>query len=270
MSSAPDLTQLLNAQQDGAPGAADEAMPQVYDALRVIARNHLRQERPAHTLNPTALVHEAYVKLIDLDRVTWESRRHFFAMASRSMRRILVDYARRTQADKRGGDAVHVDIDEVPVFADLMPADVIALDDALSGWRRRPSVRRRSSNSASSAASPSTRQQNCVGVSPHGPARLDDGQGVAPPRNRSVITFRRRLRLLNDSPLPTCRRPPPSTGAASRHCFTKSPTCPPRNAPSFIDWTAKRRRSRRRAVLIGAHERSPDFLESPPRARRST
>jgi RNA polymerase sigma factor (TIGR02999 family) len=125
------LTQLLNAHQSGDAAAAEQALPLVYDALCRIAQNHLRGEGAGHTLDPSALVHEAYVRLVDLDRIEWQSRGHFFAMASRAMQRVLVDHARRHQAEKRRGDAVHVPADDAPLAADLRPDEILALDEAL-------------------------------------------------------------------------------------------------------------------------------------------
>jgi RNA polymerase sigma factor (TIGR02999 family) len=126
-----DITQLLNEQQAGDEGAGERVMPLVYDALRRIAENHLHGEQHA-TLSPTALVHEAYERMVDLDRVTYESRRHFFALASRAMRRILVDRARKQQAAKRGARAEHVAAHDAPLVATLPPTEILALDDALT------------------------------------------------------------------------------------------------------------------------------------------
>lgn len=127
-----DVTQLLNAHQSGDPAAGDRVMPVVYEALQRIAENHLRGEQHAETLSRTALVHEAYERLVDLDRITFESRRHFFALASRAMRRILVDHARRQQSAKRGGRAAHVSLEDHPIAGDLAGTDVLALDEALT------------------------------------------------------------------------------------------------------------------------------------------
>jgi RNA polymerase sigma factor (TIGR02999 family) len=127
-----DVTQLLNAHQRGDADAGERVMPVVYRALQRIAENHLRAESKADTISRTALVHEAYEKLVDLKAVTYESRRHFFALASRAMRRILVDHARQQQAAKRGARADHVPLDEQPLAGDLAGTDVLALDEALT------------------------------------------------------------------------------------------------------------------------------------------
>lgn len=132
--SAPDgrLTQLLQAWQQGDEHAADEIVPLVYAELRRIAANRLRAERSGHTLQPTVLVHEAWMRLAD-QRADWQNRGHFFAIAAQAMRRILVDHARRRAAAKRGSDPVNVPVDDV---AHLLPSPMpderlLALDAAL-------------------------------------------------------------------------------------------------------------------------------------------
>ena len=126
-----DITQLLKTWSSGDREALDELVPLVYDELRQLARRHLANERIDHTLNTTALVHEAYFKLIDIERVAWQDRAHFFAMASRSMRRILIDYARARTRQKRGGPREKVSLDEVALFSEEQAEDLIALDQAL-------------------------------------------------------------------------------------------------------------------------------------------
>ncbi|MCB0720039.1 MAG: sigma-70 family RNA polymerase sigma factor, partial [Bacteroidetes bacterium] len=107
-------------------------LPLVYNELRELARVHLRRERPGHTLNPTALVHEAFVRLAGNDTIDWQNRAHFFAIASRAMRRILVDHARSRNAQKRGGSAQAVTFDEQLVPGTSVSADdVLDLDNAL-------------------------------------------------------------------------------------------------------------------------------------------
>ncbi len=107
-----DVTQILLQWSEGDQEALDRLLPLVYDQLNQLARARLRYERPDHTLNTTALVHEAYLKLVDIKRVQWRDRAHFLAMASRQMRRILIDYARKQQAQKRSGDRQQIDWDE--------------------------------------------------------------------------------------------------------------------------------------------------------------
>lgn len=128
-----EITDLLLAWNRGDAQALDRIVPLVYDELRRLADRHFSRERPGHTLEPTALVHEAYVRLIDQKRVTWKNRGHFFAVAAQMMRRILIDHARSRQADKRGGGGEKVTLDdrlgaETPGKA----VDVIALDGALT------------------------------------------------------------------------------------------------------------------------------------------
>jgi RNA polymerase sigma-70 factor (ECF subfamily) len=125
-----DVTAMLQAWRRGQRDAADELMPLVYDQLRAIAARYLRRERPDHTLEPTALVHEVYLRLIDQKAAEWQDRAHFFAIAAKLMRRILVDHARGRLSDKRGRGTARVSITGVEVAAELTP-DLVALDDAL-------------------------------------------------------------------------------------------------------------------------------------------
>ncbi|MBT8402132.1 MAG: sigma-70 family RNA polymerase sigma factor [Rhodothermia bacterium] len=132
MSQPPDVTQLLISATDGNREAFEHLMPIVYDELHRIAHAHMRRERSGHTLNTTALVHEAYLKLVDLNRIRWQNRAHFFAMSSRTMRRILVNYAHQHRAQKRGGNLQKVTLDEALVASERWSGDVIALDEALT------------------------------------------------------------------------------------------------------------------------------------------
>ena len=125
-----EVTQLLNALSEGNRDATDKLIPLVYKELRRLAGSYLKSEREGHTLQPTALVHEAFLKLVD-QNVKWESRSHFFAMAAKLMRRILVDYARAHKAEKRGGDEAKISLDEAFVFARERPSEMISLDEAL-------------------------------------------------------------------------------------------------------------------------------------------
>jgi RNA polymerase sigma factor (TIGR02999 family) len=127
-----DVTQLLEEMTGGDRGAIDRLFPAVYEQLRSMARRELRQERPDHTLNATALVHEAYMKMVQLERISWQGRAHFYGAAAQAMRRILISYARMKKAEKRGSGADHVSIDDVVLAARSQPASVIALDDALT------------------------------------------------------------------------------------------------------------------------------------------
>jgi len=107
-------------------------MPVVYGELRRLAQHYLRRERPDHTLRATALVHEAYLRLVDQRAVTWQNRAHFFGVAAQLMRRILVDHARRHHAAKRGGTALKVSLNDVVLAAEERAEDLVALDDALN------------------------------------------------------------------------------------------------------------------------------------------
>lgn len=132
MSDRHSVTERLVAVSGGSLQAWDELMPIVYDELKTVAHRHLRGERTGHTLSATALVHEAYLKLVNIDRVEWRDRTHFFAMASRAMRRILIDYARTRNREKRGGGLAKVTLDDAFQVAEERADDLIALDEALT------------------------------------------------------------------------------------------------------------------------------------------
>lgn len=127
-----DVTEVLQRISGGDPGAVDRLLPLVYDELRALARRELRRERSDHTLQPTALVHEAYLELARLDRLEWRDRAHFFGAAAGTMRRVLVSHARRKRAEKRGGGAKAVPLENVVLAARERPEDVLALDEALA------------------------------------------------------------------------------------------------------------------------------------------
>ena len=126
-----DVTGLLVAWGAGDESALDRLLPIVYGELRHVARRLMRGERGEHTLQTTALVNEAYLRLIDLSRVRWQDRAHFFAMSARLMRRILVDHARARRYAKRGGGRRPISLDEALVVAPERGTDLIAVDDAL-------------------------------------------------------------------------------------------------------------------------------------------
>jgi RNA polymerase sigma factor (TIGR02999 family) len=127
------FTQLLVASQNGDQSALNRVMPQVYNELRRLAGSYLRRERANHTLQGTALVHEAYIRLVDQRQMTWHNRAQFFGIASQMIRRILVDHARRTQAKKRGEGGVRLSLEDAPEPG-TEPGDIslIDLDEALS------------------------------------------------------------------------------------------------------------------------------------------
>lgn len=131
MGSARDITRLLAAIRSGEPGALDRLIPIVYGELRRLAHARLREEHPGHTLNTTGLVHEAYLKLIGLNRIQWEDRTHFFAIASRMMRRILIDHAVKRRAQKRGGGPHRAELDEDLLVSDEQSETLLELDDFL-------------------------------------------------------------------------------------------------------------------------------------------
>jgi len=128
-----DVTQALIELSAGDSQALDRVLPAVYDHLHRLAERELRRERVDHTLTPTALVHEAYLKLVQLDRISWEGRAHFFGACAQVMRRILISYARMKKAGKRGGAAAEpVPIDDVILAAAERPDELVALDEALA------------------------------------------------------------------------------------------------------------------------------------------
>ena len=132
MSPRSDATELLLAWSKGDDSAFDKLVPLVYHELRLLAQRYMRHERTDHTLQATALVNEAYVRLIDVNRIQWQNRAHFLAVAARTMRRILVEFARQRHRQKRGGDVVRVTIDDAREIAQEKGADLVALSDALS------------------------------------------------------------------------------------------------------------------------------------------
>ena len=131
----PDVqpTELLRAWSQGDESARERLIPLLYAELHRLARRYMRGERPDHTLQPTALVNEAYLRLIDVNRVEWRNRTHFLALAAQMMRRILVESARNRHRQKRGGGAVRENIDNIDELPKPEERDVIALNDALSG-----------------------------------------------------------------------------------------------------------------------------------------
>jgi RNA polymerase sigma factor (TIGR02999 family) len=127
-----DATDLLLAWSNGDESAFDKLVPLVYQELRALAQRYMRHERADHTLQATALVNEAYVRLIDINRIQWQNRAHFIAVAAQTMRRILVEFARHRRRQKRGGDFVRVTIDDAMGIAQDKEPDLVALSDALS------------------------------------------------------------------------------------------------------------------------------------------
>jgi RNA polymerase sigma factor (TIGR02999 family) len=128
-----EVTRILSAVEGGDPHAAEQLLPLVYDELRKLAAQKLAQEKPGQTLEATALVHEAYLRLVDVDRAQhWNSRRHFFAAAAEAMRRILVERARNRGSVKRGGGRERLDLEDVTVASPERPEELLVLDEALT------------------------------------------------------------------------------------------------------------------------------------------
>jgi len=131
-----DVTQILKDWSEGSEGASARLMPLVYEELRRLAREYLRRERADHTLQATALVHEAYLRMVDEKNVTWKDRAHFYGIAARLMRRILVDHARAHNAAKRGGLEQKLQLDEARDLPATGATDLVALDGALESLAR--------------------------------------------------------------------------------------------------------------------------------------
>jgi RNA polymerase sigma factor (TIGR02999 family) len=128
-----DVTRILSAIEHGDPHAAGQLLPLVYDELRQLAAQKLAQEKPGQTLQATALVHEAYLRLVDVEQTQiWNSKGHFFAAAAEAMRRILVENARKKSRGKRGGERRRVPLDEASLAVDMSADDLLDMDDALS------------------------------------------------------------------------------------------------------------------------------------------
>jgi RNA polymerase sigma factor (TIGR02999 family) len=127
-----DVTGLLLAWSDGDEKALDQLMPLVYRELRRLAKRYMAKERTGHTLQPTALVNEAYLRLVDLNKMRWQNRAHFFAVAAQIMRRILVEFARKRHRHKRGGEAERVTLEDQLEITSEPPPDLVAIDDLLT------------------------------------------------------------------------------------------------------------------------------------------
>ena len=133
MQSEKPITLILQELKNGQPDSLNELLPIVYDELRRLAKSHLSRERDNHTLQPTALVHEAYLRLLGQSSVGWQNRAHFFGIAARVMREILIEYARMKNRKKRGGDyKTQIALDDAVSFANQKELDVIAVDEALA------------------------------------------------------------------------------------------------------------------------------------------
>ena len=131
----PDITGMLVQATRGDQAVVDGLMPLVYDQLRDLAEKQLARERPNHTLGATALVHEAYFKLVDQKRVTWQNRAHFFRVAAKTMRRLLVNHAIKRNAIKRGGDQKRIALEEITAAIPDQDVDLVDLDEALTNLK---------------------------------------------------------------------------------------------------------------------------------------
>ncbi len=138
-----DVTRIINAIEKGEAGAAEELLPLVYEELRLLAAQKMSQEKPGQTLQATALVHEAYIRLVGLENQSWGSRGHFFIAAAEAMRRILIDRARRKKSLKRGGDYERIPLDEDALLekSEVPSDDLIDLDEALEKLSKRDNIK---------------------------------------------------------------------------------------------------------------------------------
>ena len=161
-----DVTQILAAIEQGDPRAAEQLFPLVYDALRKLAATKLADEAPGQTLQATALVHEAYLRLVETKAQQWNSRGHFFAAAAEAMRRILVDRARKKQSVKHGGGRVREPLDEAQVMAPEVGEDLVALDEALEQLTARDAEAAKLVNLRFFAGLTSAQAADALGISP--------------------------------------------------------------------------------------------------------
>ena len=182
-----DATDLLLAWSNGDESAFDKLVPLIYQELRVLAQRYMRHERPDHTLQATALVNEAYVRLIDVNRIQWQNRAHFLAVAAQTMRRILVEFARQRHRQKRGGDVVRVTSMMRRRSLEEKGADLVALSDALSALATFDPA-----NEPGGGAAILRRPQRpgdsgrLEGVAGDRDAGLEDGKGLAASRAQSL------------------------------------------------------------------------------------
>ena len=131
-----EITHILTAIEQGDPAASDELLPLVYQELRHLAAHKMAGERPGHTLQPTALVHEAWLKLVDAPAQSWQNRAHFFGAAAEAMRRILIDRARRKGRQRRGSGAEHLDVAQFEIVSPVPVDQLLALNDALDRFAK--------------------------------------------------------------------------------------------------------------------------------------
>ena len=156
-----DVTRILTAIERGEANATDDLLPLVYEELRLLAAQKLSRESPGQTLQATALVHEAYLRLLGGDGQNWQGRRHFFAAAAEAMRRILVENARRKKSLKRGGGHIRISLEGIDAAPDARPEELLALDEALTQLAAEDSVKAELVTLRFLPASPSTRPPRC-------------------------------------------------------------------------------------------------------------
>src|SRR5229473_1799579 len=176
-----DITKLLRAWSDGEQSALERLTPIVYDELHRLARRYMKRERPGHSLQTTALVNEAYMRLVDYKRMEWQNRAHFFAVSAQLMRRILVEHARRHNL-KRGGDVQHVSLEEAAVVGGDQDTDLVALDSAMNTLARiDPRKVQVGRNAFLWRTQRGRNGRSAQSVACHREARLEGGQGLALP-----------------------------------------------------------------------------------------
>jgi RNA polymerase sigma factor (TIGR02999 family) len=168
-----EVTRILSAIERGDPRAAEQLLPLVYEELRKLAAQKLAQEKPGQTLEATALVHEAYVRLVDVDRVQkWNSRGHFFAAAAEAMRRILIEIARRKQSQKHGGGLERQELDALDLATPESPENVLALDEAIEKLAKQDRAAAEVVRLRFFAGLPLTEVANLLGISSRSADRL--------------------------------------------------------------------------------------------------
>ena len=225
-----DISALLRAWSDGDQSALDRLTPIVYDELHRLARRYMKRERPGHSLQTTALVNEAYMRLVDYERMQWQNRAHFFAVSAQLMRRILVEHARRHNL-KRGGGVQHVSLDEAAVVGGDQDTDLVALDDAMNALARIDPRKVQVVEMRFFGGLSVEETAEVLKVSHrHREARLEGGQGLALPRTD-----------WRD------RRWTPNDGNKSMTCCSRRWTARPKSATRFCGrharatrrWSAK-------------------------------
>ena len=260
-----DVTRLLDDLSAGKEQAFDELLPLVHSELRRRAASYLRRERQNHTLQPTALVNEAFMKLVEQRNVRWQNRAHFFAVASQAMRRILVDHARTHQRVKRGGSAPQVTLDEAMIAAESRSIDLLALDEALERL-----------------AALDERQARVVELRFFGGLSVEEAAEVL---NISPATIKREWSMAKawlhaelsakapDAAGVAARCPPIGTaGRNSRLCSTPLSSEPAPTRAELLERACREHPdlADKLRALLAAHDDAADFLEQPAYADTRT